>query len=469
MNDIGWISILPPLIAVILAIRTKEVYFSLISGLFFGYLILAEWHPLNGFFQMMNGVITVFHDDGNVRVVLFTLLIGVLIRFTKDYGGANAFANRIFKSVNANQDATVEKKAQFYTMGLGLLLFIETNISILTTGTIFKPIYDKVKLPRTKLAYILDSTSSPSSILLPFNAWGAFIVGLLMQNGFEYPVDLFFQSVWINFYPFMAIALVIMTILLGKSKQVEKVFRTTAYRDVKTVSQTIETEGDTLWDMILPFGVMVVSMPCYMIYSGWGEDTHDMLSAFKNGSGSFSVLFSVLNGIIVMLVLLMATKRWNTSKINTLAMNGMKDMMEMALLMILAFALGSMAKSLGTGNYVASLVLSNIHLGLIPALFFVISGFIAFSTGTSWGTFAIMIPLMAGISTTGEVNEALLLAAILGGGVFGDHCSPVSDTTLISSIASDCDHMEHVNTQLPFALFAGGISLVLFLIVGFII
>jgi tetracycline resistance efflux pump len=469
MDSYGWLSILPPLFAIFLAIKTKHVYISLILGIWLGWTIIQAWNPLSGLFQTINALIAVFKDEDNTRVVLFSALIGAIITFTQYSGGMKGFINWVVdKGI-----VRTRKSAGLLAWFLGFVIFIESSICVLVSGAIARPLFDKLKISREKLSYILDSTSAPKCILIPLNAWGAFVIGLLATQGVENPVKFLVSSIPFNFYAILALLLVLVLVLTEKDIGPMQ----TAERRVRIENKLLRDGAEPLIadevvmmkakegvkpravNMILPVASMVVMMPIVLLITGKGN--------LMDGSGSMSVLWSVIIALVAGAVAYRVQGIMRTKEITDIFMKGVGGLVPLASLMILAFAIGDTCDALGTGPFVAQAAKTTLPAGVIPALVFLISCFIAFSTGTSWGTFAIMIPIAVPIIRLIGLHPGLVIAAVLGGGVFGDHCSPISDTTIISSMASACDHIDHVRTQLPYALVAAGFALLLFLIFGF--
>lgn len=469
MDSYGWLSILPPLFAIFLAIKTKHVYISLILGIWLGWTIIQAWNPLTGLFQTINALIAVFKDEDNTRVVVFSALIGAIIAFTQYSGGMKGFINWVVdKGI-----VKTRKSAGLLAWFLGFVIFIESSICVLVSGAIARPLFDKLKISREKLSYILDSTSAPKCILIPLNAWGAFVIGLLATQGVENPVKFLVSSIPLNFYAILALLLVIVLVLTEKDigpmqiaerrvRIENKLLRDGAeplIADEVVMMKAKEGVKPRAVNMILPVAAMVVMMPIVLLITGKGN--------LMDGSGSTSVLWSVITALVAGAVAYRVQGIMKTKEITDIFMKGVGGLVPLASLMILAFAIGDTCDALGTGPFVAQAVKTTLPAGVIPALVFLISCFIAFSTGTSWGTFAIMIPIAVPMIRLVGLHPGLVIAAVLGGGVFGDHCSPISDTTIISSMASACDHIDHVRTQLPYALAAAGFALLLFLIFGF--
>jgi len=489
--EYGFLSVIPPIIAIILALRTKQVYIALIFGIWFSWLIIEGWNPLTGTLSTIEGMVNVFHSEGNTRTIMFSALVGALLIFIQFSRGVEGFINLLNRKI-----VKFEKKKVGYSRVMvqilatitGLLLFVETSISSLTVGTLYRPIFDKLKIPREKLAYIADSSSAPSSILIPFNAWGAFIMGLLLTQGIEKPFSVMMSSIVYNFYPILAIGIVFIVIITkkdwGPMKKAEIRTKETGMlmnegstplvSDAVTSFPPKEGIEAKAYNMVVPLAVMVFMMPINLIYTGWNlvkssTSFFDHASqAIGNGSGSSSVLYAVITSLLVAMAMYFIQGIMKPKEAIDLTVKGISELMPLALLMLLAFAIGDACKELETGVYVANATREWLSPELLPAVVFVISSFIAFSTGTSWGTFAIMMAISIPMAHIHEAEIPLIVGATLGGGIFGDHCSPISDTSIISSMASASDLIDHVKTQMPYALIGGVITTLMYLAIGFL-
>jgi Na+/H+ antiporter NhaC len=491
MNDYGFWSVLPPVVAIILAIRTKQVFLSLFLGVWLGWVIISNGNILQGTLASIQSLVDVFKDDGNTRTIIFISLVGALIAFIQKSGGVDGFILKMNLFLDTLEGKKTDKNVivQVLAAVTGLILFVESNISVLTVGALYRPLFDKLKISREKLAYLADSSSAPSCILIPFNAWGAFIMSLLALEGFSNPFGILIYSMPFNFYPILAIIMVFIIVLskkdFGLMKKAEirtkiegKVLSDNAQPMVSSdVSLMEKKEGvpSRAFNMIVPIGVMVLMMPVMLIYTGWdsstlnqGIDLQVIFDAIGRGSGSSSVLYSVITSILVAMILYRIQRIFKTGEMIDLALKGISGLIPLTLLMVLAFAISSVCKNLGTGVYIAEVSRTWLSPTLVPFTIFISSCFIAFATGTSWGTFAIMISITVPMSESLGTNVYLAIAAALGGGIFGDHCSPISDTTIISSMASATDHIDHVKTQLPYALVPGIITAMLYLILGMV-
>lgn len=491
MNDYGILSVLPPVLAIVLALKTKQVYSSLVFGIWLAWLIISDWNILTGTIATVEGFVDVFQSPGNTRTIMFSALVGALLLFIQYSGGVEGFMKQIIRILTYYENKQNGKSrviVQLIALATGIVLFVETSISSLTVGTLYRPLFDKLKIPREKLAYIVDSSSAPSSILIPFNAWGAFIMGLLLTQGIENPLQVLASSLIYNFYPVLTILLVFVVIIskrdIGQMAKAEKRTRDTGKllndNARPLISESITSckpkEGIKIraYNMLIPLATMVGMMPVSLAYTGWNKIENSVsffnhtLKAIGAGSGSSAVLLSVTTSLIVAMVLYRSQKIMKSGKMIELILKGISELMPLALLMMLAFSLSDVSNKLGTGMFVANWSKEWLSPEFLPFILFIISSFIAFSTGTSWGTFAIMMSISVPMAAAYDFNLYIVVAATLGGGVFGDHCSPISDTTIISSMASASDHIDHVKTQLPYALLTGGITALIYLALGFI-
>lgn len=467
MYEANWMSIIPPLLAIGLAIVTRQVILSLSVGIWIGFCLLESANPVAGIGLALDGVVNVFSDAGDTRVLMFTLIIGGLIATIEKVGGVRGFIHLL----EHRNWVTNGKRAQWLAYATGVVVFIESNITLLIAGAISRPLFDRYKISREKLAYIIDSTSAPICVLIPLNAWGAVIISLLGSAEIENPIDIFIYAIPFNLYPIVVILFCAFVIFcdvdIGPMEKAQK--RTeagdllwphaTPMVDPAILSQQADhSDADKARFMIVPIVVMVISMPLGLYVSGGGN-----ISA---GSGSTSVLWAVLAALVTSWGLTLQQGRMGLEELMQIFLKGAGGLLPVTMILLFALALGDVANLLGTGAYVAQLVQESIPLAFLLPLLFIISGFIAFAIGSSWGTFAIMIPLAIQISVSIDLNSSLFLAAVLSGSVFGDHASPISDTTVVASMASATDHIDHVRTQLPYALISGAIAAFGFLLLS---
>jgi len=467
MTDPTWVSVLPPVLAIILAIWTRQVYLSLAAGIWLGWMIIHDWNPFSGLGSAIEETVAVLASAGNANVILFTLVIGALIATIESSGGVRGF----IRYLESREWVTSGRRSQFLAWLIGLVIFIESNITVLVAGAVSRPLFDRFKVSREKLAYIIDSTSASICILIPLNAWGAYNLGILDSLGVEDPLGVLIGSIPLNFYALgaalLALATIVWKIDVGPMKKAE--IRTQGGKLEWPDSQPMIDEdilspkpNDRIppraINMILPIVTMVVMMPVGLWITGDGD--------LRAGSGATSVLWAVLTALAMAWALLLAQRGSTIDELTRTALKGAGGLVPLALILLLALALGDVANALGTGDYVAQ-----VTEGLLPPmvflpLIFLVSAGIAFSTGTSWGTFAIMLPIAVPAAMTLGFPLAPFVAAVLSGGIFGDHSSPISDTTIISSMAAATDHIDHVRTQLPYAGLAAAVATVAFAVVG---
>jgi tetracycline resistance efflux pump len=467
MTDPTWISVLPPLLAIGLAIITRQVYLSLAAGIWLGWTILVGWNPVAGVGRAIDETVRVLGDEGNAKVILFTLVIGALIATIEAAGGVRGFV----RWVEERNFVTNGRRAQFLAWIVGVIIFIESNITVLVAGAIGRPLFDRFRVSREKLAYIIDSTSAPICILIPLNAWGAYVLRLLGESGVENPLAVFVSSIPLNFYAISAVTLTFLTVVfgidLGPMAKAERRTqggallseRAAPLLDPEVLSPPPnEKIRPRAINMFLPIAAMVVMMPISLFITGDGD--------LRAGSGATSVLWAVLTGLAVAWVLLLAQRAYTIDELTRVGLKGAGGLMSLALVLLLALALGSVARQLGTGLFLAQATADLLPAWVFLPLVFLVGAGIGFSTGTSWGTFAIMIPIAVPAAQALGLPPAPFVAAALSGGIFGDHASPISDTTIIASMASATDHIDHVRTQLPYALIAGGVATAAFAVAG---
>ncbi len=468
MTDPSWYSILPPIIAIVLAIWTKQVILSLFAGIWMGFTLLHGFDPFAGVTAGVNGIIHVFSDAGDTRVIIFTLLIGSLIASIEHSGGVRGFVHFL----ETRRWVHNRFRAQILAWAVGLVIFVESNITLLVAGSVSRPLFDRYKLSREKLAYLIDATSAPVCVMIPLNAWGAVIIGLVTSTGIDNALEVFIQSIPYNFYAIVAIILAGFVILknidIGPMKKAEQ--RTQGgdllwpesipMVDVSAelIEDASESEIPSAALMAVPILAMVLMMPIGLYLTGDGN--------IIEGSGSVSVLWAVIVAILVSWIMMLAKGSSTINELMRIFMKGAGSLLPIATILLFALALGDVAIELGTGIYVAGVVGNTVPGPLLAPLIFIVSAFIAFSVGSSWGTFAIMIPIAIPIATTLGLPVPLFLAAAISGAIFGDHASPISDTTVVASMASACDHIDHVRTQLPYALLAATIAAVFFFVAG---
>lgn len=450
----GWFSLLPPLVAIVIAVWRKEIILALAAGIWVAQTQLAHFNPALGFLNSFERLVWVLNSPDNARIILFSLLVGVLLALLRSSGGVTA----LVANLSARGLANTPRQAALLPSLIGVAIFIESNLSILTAGITARKLFDKFKLSRAYLAYLIDSTCSPIAILILLNAWGAFILAQIQGYGLENPVATLGVSIPLNFYPWLAIIAVFYTAITGK-----------LYGPLRHASSHLEAyelpeahvKKPKVAYMLVPIVVLIVAMVGLMVYTGQGNLIY--------GSGTQSALWAVSLACLSLALLLVKDKVFKTKELISIGFKGICELLPLVTIVLLSISLGNACIELGTGVFVSQLIGPLLPLFLIAPVLFLCAAAISFTTGTSWGTFALVIPIGMPVAIQLELPPSLLLAAILGGGIWGDHCSPISDSTLMSSIASGCEHLEHVSTQLPYALVLGGISVLLYLLIGLVV
>ncbi|QCZ94720.1 Na+/H+ antiporter NhaC family protein [Salinimonas iocasae] len=445
-----WLSIVPPLVAIVVVFWKKEVIMALLLAVLTAEALIllqsAGESVLLSPITSVERVIEVAASPGNTRILLFSVLVGALLAYIRDSGGVAAMVNWL----TGKGVAKSRRQVGGLTMATGIAVFIESNLSVLTSGIFARGLFDKFKISRARLAYIIDSTSAPVCILILLNGWGAFVLGML--ETYELPVSavsVLWGTVPLNFYALFTLLIVIYTIVT------DKVHGPMAAEEQKQHLQETQLESEPATKarfMTIPLAVMVFSMVGFMFWTGDG--------VLAEGSGSKSVLYATVLATAVAYLLLLGHKRFTHHEAVKVGFKGMGELLPLVTIVLLSLTLGSSLKVLGTGVFVSGIVGEYLPLVLIVPMLFLAGAIMSFTTGTSWGTFAILIPIGVPLIQTLGLPPSLVIAAILGGGIFGDHCSPISDTSAVSSIAAGCDLLTHVRTQLPYALLAGGMTLI---------
>jgi Na+/H+ antiporter NhaC len=471
MESYGWLSILPPVVAIGLAIKTKQVYVSLALFVWLGWTIMSDWNPVTGLIDSVDVFLQSVTDPDNARVLMFSMLIGAMITFTQASGGMEGFINWVERRGLSRSRRSVG----LVTILVSMAVFLESNFGLLVSGSVARPLFDKNKISREKLSYIIDATCSPKCILIPLNAWFAYVIGLLAAQGVRSPELLFYSTIPLNFYAILAIIVALVVTVtgwdIGPMREAERRVRTEGKllrdgakpmvsADVAMVGAKEDIPRRAI-NMLLPIGTMVLAVPVVLWITGDGN--------IKAGSGSQAVLWGVVIGLLVGAVAYAVQGIMRLDEMSENVIKGIQGLVPLVIVLSLAFTIGATTRALGTGVFVAQAAQATLNPGVIPAIVFLLACFIAFATGTSWGTFAIMIPIVMPMVTLLDLHPALTLAAALGGGIFGDHCSPISDSTIVASMASATDHIDHVRTQLPYALVAAGGATTLFVVFGYVL
>ncbi len=479
METIGWLSILPPVVAIALAIKTREVYISLAIFVWLGWTIMDSWNPVLGLIDGVNTFLAAITEPGNARTLLFSALIGGIITLTQASGGMQGFIDWVERKRLGQNPRTV----RLFAIGTSMSLFLESNFGLLVAGSVSRPLFDRAKISREKLSYILDATCAPKQLLIPINAWGAYIVTLLVAQNVAEPNRVLLSALTLNFYAILSIILVVFVALtdwnIGPMREAERRVREEGklLRDgaepmmSSDVSMLAAKEGvpRRAVNLLLPIIAMVATVPLVLWLTGDGEPQATNLDRMLAGSGSDAVLWGVIVWILLASVMYRAQGIMSFKEVTAYTIKGIQGLTPVVIVLALAFSISGTQRALGTGVWLAQVAEAGLNPGFVPAIIFVLGCIMAFSTGTSWGTFAIMIPIVVPMAELLDLHLGLTLAAALGGGIFGDHCSPISDSTIVASMASATDHIDHVRTQLPYALLAAAGALMLFLGVGFVL
>ncbi|NNE71906.1 MAG: sodium:proton antiporter [Rhodothermales bacterium] len=468
-----WIVLLPPIAAIALALWTKEVYLSLFAGLLIGTTILVGGNPVLGMKELVDQLVLVFQDPGNTRIVFFCLLVGGLMALVQASGGVIGFVNW----AQSRGWGQTRRGAELLAWVVGLLIFVESSITCLVVGAVNRPFFDKLKLPREKLAFYCDSTSAAVCMSLPLNGWGAYILGLLAAQGVTTgAVGLLASGLMFNFYSWLSILFALGVALFGwqfgsmkkaeeralSTGQLTRPGSTPLVSEEVSELEPVEGSPEQARDLLIPLGVMVG-----MIFVGlWITGDGDMMQ----GSGSTSVLWAVGTAIMVAAGLYAIPRNgrrvMSPMQASALVLKGSAGLVGVTVLIVFAFALGQVSRALEMGPYVVGLVGDGVPTFWIPALVFVVTSFISFTLGSSWTAFAVLLPIALPLAAGLGISEALMLGAVLSGGVWGDHASPLSDTSIISSMSAACDHVDHIRTQMPYAFAVGGVAFAAYLVAG---
>ncbi|MCW3174275.1 Na+/H+ antiporter NhaC family protein [Shewanella subflava] len=481
------LSLLPPAIAIVLAIVTRKVLLSLGVGILVGALLLTQFSLGDTSTFLAETVTGLVWDDGalnswNLQILGFLIMLGMITALITVSGSSRAFADWAKDRIRSKRDA------KLMTMFLGCVVFIDDYFNSLVVGSIAKPITDRYHISRAKLAYLLDSTAAPVCVISPISSWGAYIIaligGILTAHGFTDSghLSVFVQMIPMNFYAIFALLLLLCVALLGLDvgpmRQHElKAQKGELYDESKGLPPGANPdlpEADTgkIIGLFLPILALIAATVYFMISSGADAlaaegKPFDVLGAFENTAVSQSLFYGAIAGFIVTLVLAFMQKL-ETRMVLLGMVAGARSMLPAIYILLFAWSIAGVIGQLETGKYMASLVTGAIPFELLPVVLFILAGITAFSTGTSWGTFGIMLPIAADMAMGSDSTMMLpMLSAVLAGAVFGDHCSPISDTTILSSTGASCHHIDHVITQLPYALIVALISIVGYSVLGF--
>jgi Na+/H+ antiporter NhaC len=457
MEDFGFLSLIPAIISIVVAFKTKKVIQSLGTGILLASLILANGNPLQAiilFFQ--KGIFEQIASDSNMQTIFVMFLIGAFVVLLEKSGGMESFVIWVSKFVRG------PKSTQFLCWISGILFMFSSTANGLIIGPIFRPLFDRYKISREKLAYIIDCTGSPVCVLIPFLGWGVYIADLIQKNlpensnlrGF----DLLLTSIQYNFYPILSLLLVLIVIIFK--------FDFKSMKKAQPHPETHDPKGmespSTMILFIVPVLVLVTSLTIFLFYFA---NLHNGLT----GVGvRLSMVISFSLAIIGNLILIPKHSVLSLDQATKLVTEGVETILPFCLVLVFAWAIGDMTKAMGASKYCGEILQTIGSPYLLTPLAFILGCLFSFATGSSWSTFALVVPIVLPAAATLDISYSLIIGASISGGIFGDHCSPVSDTTLLSSFGAGCDHIDHVKTQFPYALLVGVISISLYFLLSLI-
>lgn len=466
-------ALLAPIIAIVLALITKEVYSSLVIGIIVGGVIYAGGNFEGTIVHVLSdGFIANLADSYNMGILFFLVLLGALVAMMNKAGGSAAFGRWATAHIKSRVGA------QLATIALGVLIFIDDYFNCLTVGSVMRPVTDNHKISRAKLSYIIDATAAPVCIIAPISSWAAAVAGFARGAGAENGISLFIQAIPYNFYALltfvMMIFLAVTSFDFGPMKKHEDNARETGDLFTSGTKQAVEemavNEKGRVCDLVVPIIILIISCVIGMIYSGGFFSGESFITSFSNSDASVGLAYGAFVAIILTVVFYLIRRVLSFKSIMESLPEGFKAMVPAIMILACAWTLKAMTDSLGAKIFISQLIEGSAagFQALLPAIIFVIAVGLSFATGTSWGTFGILIPIVLSVFSAGEPITIVAISACMAGAVCGDHCSPISDTTIMASAGAQCDHLNHVSTQLPYALTVAGVSAVSYIIAGFV-
>ena len=461
-------SLLPPIIAIALALITKEVYSSLFIGIVVGGLLYSNFAFEATVLHVFNdGIVASVTDSYNMGILIFLVILGAMVCLMNKAGGSAAFGRWAKKNIKSRVGA------QLASVLLGCLIFIDDYFNCLTVGSVMRPITDKHQVSRAKLAYIIDATAAPVCIIAPISSWAAAVSGFAEDGQ---GLNLFIRAIPYNFYALLTILMMLGLILFNvdygpmakfERNAVEKGDLFSGSNPYAMLDEDIDDTKGTVMDLVLPIIVLVICCVIGMIYSGGFFSGSDFVTAFSNSDASVGLMLGSAFGLLFAFIYYFVRRSMSFKEMMGCIPEGFKAMVPAILILTFAWTLKSMTDSLGAKYFVRDFVRSAEHLQMfLPVIVFVIGCLLAFATGTSWGTFGILIPIVQNVFSMDNPLAIICISACMAGAVCGDHCSPISDTTIMASAGAQCDHVNHVSTQLPYAISCAVISGISYLIAG---
>ena len=466
----GFWSVVPPLLTIVLALVTKNVFFSLLIGIFTSSMVLCGGAPLTGLNDAFYSFIHTFESSGNTITLISFLLIGALIYLIEKSGGVEGFTEVMLK-----KRALIKTKrgANIFTWLLGIIIFTSGSLSCMVTGSVSRPFNDALKVPHEKSAFIVHATSTPWCVLFPLSGWLAALAGYLTSGGVpeNEAISVLLRSIPLNFYCILAVfgtlAVSLFGINIGPMRKAEERAEKTGALDNPGRGGTLTEEAMSpskakprVLNMLLPMGVLIATILAVLTITGKGNPTQ--------GAGMQSLLWGCILAGFTICILCVAQKLFSVDEVINEMFKGMGTMLPVAGILLFGFTMGNLVKDLDTGNYLTSVFMGVLSPALLPALSFLLCMLLSFATGTSMGTMAIMSVICLPMAISMGISIPLVAGAVFGGAIFGDHASPISDTTIMSCATTGCDIIDHVKTQMPYVLIFAAISLVLYVVLGFV-
>lgn len=467
--EYGFLSLVPPLLTIILALTTKNVFVSLFIGIMTGCFVLNGFSPLvsinAGIYSIVDSM-----SQGNTLIIGSILITGAVIYLMEKSGGIEGFVNVVVKRKGLIK---TKRGANIFTWLLGLAVFTSGTLSCMVTGAVSRPVNDALKVPHEKSAFIVHTTSTPWCVLFPFSGWLASMAGYLVSGGVPEgeSVSVLFQSIFLNFYCILAIVMVLVLALLQKDfgpmakaeKRAAELGQLDDPAHVKAEEEkTVASSGvkPRARNLLVPIGVLIVVMFAALLITGGGN--------IMDGAGLQALIWAVLAALLTIMVMCVVEKVFTVTQVIEEMFKGMSHMLPIAFVLLFGFTMGTIVKSLDTGTYLSSLFQKLLSPALLPALTFLIAVLISFATGTSMGTMAIMAVIALPMAYDMGTSIPLVAGALFGGSIFGDHCSPISDTTIMTCSTTGCDIIDHVKTQAPYCISLAVISFIMYVIFGFV-
>ncbi len=463
-------ALVPPIVAIVLALITKEVYSSLFIGILVGGLFHSNFSFEGTFTHIFNdGFVAVLSDSYNVGILIFLVILGAMVSLMNRAGGSAAFGHF------AKQKIKSRAGAQLATVALGVLIFIDDYFNCLTVGSVMKPVTDEHQVSRAKLAYLIDATAAPVCIIAPISSWAAAVSGFVEgEDGFS----IFIRAIPYNYYALLTIVMMIVIVLLnidfGPMRTHEEnalkgdLFTSGAVSSAE--EEKVKTSKGKVIDLVIPIITLIICCVIGMIYTGGFFEGEGFVSAFSNSDASVGLALGSIFAMIITIIIYLCRRVLSFTECMECLPAGFKAMVPAILILTFAWTLKAMTDSLGAAEFVADAMAHSAGslMNFLPAIIFLVGCFLAFSTGTSWGTFGILIPIVVAVFANSNPQLMIIsISACMAGAVCGDHCSPISDTTIMASAGAQCNHVNHVTTQLPYALVAAAVSFVTYIIAGF--